>query len=66
MAIRAMMALTLFFPMFPFDPPENIRKPGFLMFSGESKGNIGKKGLMGNDRKAVVDYKLFICLFRNS
>ena len=29
--------LTLFFPMFPFDPPENIRKPGFLMFSGGSK-----------------------------
>ena len=35
--------------MFPFDPPENIRKlkgflmfsGGFLMFSGGSKGNIG-------------------------
>ena len=27
--------------MFPFDPPENIRKPKFfLMFSGGSKGNI--------------------------
>ena len=34
--------------MFPFDPPENIRKlkgflmfsGGFLMFSGGSKGNI--------------------------
>ena len=39
--------LTLFFPMFPFDLSENIRKPlvffGFLMFSGGSKGNIGKK-----------------------
>ena len=21
------MLLTLYFPMFPFDPPENIRKP---------------------------------------
>ena len=29
--------------MFPFDPPENIRKPGFLMFSEGSKGNIGRK-----------------------
>ena len=27
--------------MFPFDPPENIRKP--KMSSGGSKGNIGKK-----------------------
>ena len=26
--------------MFPFDPPENIRKP---LFSGGSKGNIGKE-----------------------
>ena len=32
-----------FFTMFPFDRPENIRKPCFLMFSGESKGKIGKK-----------------------
>ena len=42
--------LTFFFPMFPFDPSENTRKPkvsvvtkGFLMFSDGSKGNIGKK-----------------------
>ena len=33
--------------MFPFDSPENIRKSKgfmkvFLMFSGGSKGNIGK------------------------
>ena len=28
-----------FFPMFPFDTPENIRKPDqiFLIFSGEFK-----------------------------
>ena len=32
--------LSYFFPMFPFDPPENISKSfGFLMFSGESKGD---------------------------
>ena len=38
------LCLTLFFPMFSFDPPENIRKPlGFLMFSGGSKGNVVKK-----------------------
>ena len=30
--------------MLPFDPSENVRKPfGFMMFSGGSKGNIGKK-----------------------
>ena len=28
--------VTLYFPMFPFDPPENIRKP---------KGTLGSKGL---------------------
>ena len=26
-AIQLNILLTLFFPMFPFDPPENIRKP---------------------------------------
>ena len=29
--------------MFPFDPPENIRKPLILMFSGGSKENNGNK-----------------------
>ena len=30
--------------MFPFDPPWKHQKTfGFLMFSGGSKGNIGKK-----------------------
>ena len=48
--IKISFALILFFPMFPFEPPENIRKlkvfrgiKGFLMFSGESKASIGKK-----------------------
>ena len=35
--------LTLSFPIFPFFPPENIKIKCFLMFSGGSKGNIGKK-----------------------
>ena len=35
--------LTLFFPMFHFDPPESIRKPKVSKFSGGSKGNIDKK-----------------------
>ena len=44
--------LTFFFPMFHFDPPKNIRKPlGFQMFSGESKGKIGKKMVNLDDRK---------------
>ena len=30
--------------MFHFDPPENIKEiEGFLVFSGGSKGNIGRK-----------------------
>ena len=38
--------LTVFFPMFPFDPPENIRKPkAFLCFQGDQKGTLGRKGL---------------------
>ena len=38
--------LTLFFPMFAFDPPENIRKPlVFLCFQGHQKGTLGRKGL---------------------
>ena len=38
--------LTLFFPMFPFDPPENIRKPlVFCFFKGDQKGALGRKGL---------------------
>ena len=37
--------LTLFFPMFPFDPPENIKKPAvFICFQGDQKGILGRKG----------------------
>ena len=32
--------------MFPFDPPENIRKPlVFWCFQGDQKGTLGRKGL---------------------
>ena len=32
--------------MFPFDPPENIRKTkGFLMFQGDQKEKLGRIGL---------------------
>ena len=38
------LKLTLSFPRFPFDPHEKHQKAfGFLMFSGGSKGNTGKK-----------------------
>ena len=41
------VTLTLFFPMFPFDPPENIRKPlVFGCFQGDQKGTLERKGLM--------------------
>ena len=45
------MLLTLYFPMFPFDPPENIRKPlVFRYFQGDQKGTLGSKGLTENLR----------------
>ena len=32
--------------MFPYDPPENIRKPKvFCCFQGDQKGTLGRKGL---------------------
>ena len=38
--------LTLLFPVFPFDPPENIRKPlVFWFFQGNWKGTLRRKGL---------------------
>ena len=38
--------LTLFFLVFPFDPPENIRKPMvFWCFQGDQKGTFGRKSL---------------------
>ena len=41
--------LTLYFPMFHFDPPENIRKPlVFWCFQGDQKGTLGSKGLSKN------------------
>ena len=39
--------LTFFFPMFPFDPPENIREPkDFCYFQGDLKEMIGRKWLI--------------------
>ena len=39
--------LTLFFPMYPFHPPENIRKPlVFLYFQGDQKGKLERKRLV--------------------
>ena len=38
--------LTLFFPIFPFDPRENIRKPWiFWCFQRYQNGKLGRKGL---------------------
>ena len=51
--------------MLPFDSPENIRKPliplktfNLLMFSGGSKGNIGKKRIKANE--ILMTTQLFI------
>ena len=38
--------LTLFFPMFSFGPPENIRKPKVFRFQGDQEGTLGKKKLI--------------------
>ena len=39
--------LAIFFPMFPFDPPENIRKPlVFWCFQGDQKGTFERKRLI--------------------
>ena len=39
--------LTLFFPIFPFDPPEKIRKPSVFLYSrGNQKGTLGSKRLI--------------------
>ena len=39
---------TLFFAIFPFNPPENIRK--LKGFQGDQKGTLGRKGLIYNNR----------------
>ena len=40
------MSLTLFFPMFPFDPVGNIRKLKiFWCFQEDQKGTLGRKSL---------------------
>ena len=46
--------------MFPFDPPETIRKP---MFSGGSKGNIGKKRVKKNMNRRFAPS--FLAHFKN-
>ena len=38
--------LTLFFPIFPFDPPENIRKPKVIWcYQGNQRETLERKGL---------------------
>ena len=37
--------LTLFFSMFHFDPPENIRKPLVFCFQGDQKRTLGRKSI---------------------
>ena len=52
--------LTLFFPMFPFDPPENIRKPKvFRCFQGDQKGTLGRKGLISSVISMLIYYKSY-------
>ena len=46
-------------PMFPIDPPENIRKL-FLIFTGGSKGNIGKKRVIVSEQINAMYKNTFI------
>ena len=41
----ALHRLTPFFQMFPFDPPEYIRKPVFWCFQLNQRGTLGRKEL---------------------
>ena len=52
---QVLLGLTLFFSMFPFDAPENIRKPKVLWcFQEDQKGILGRKGL---NRKKVLTHE---------
>ena len=58
--LKIAVGLPLLFSIFPFDPPENTRKPKvFLIFSGVSKGNIGKKKV--NKTSFYYDGEYVIC-----
>ena len=61
-SIWKILFLTLFAPMYPFDPPENllIRKPlANLCFQGEQKETLGRKELCGFFRRAAPKRKKF-------
>ena len=51
--------------MFPFDPPENIRKPKvFWCFQGDQNGTLGSKGLTWSSTSTyVVVETLLLWLF---
>ena len=61
--------------MFPFDPPENIRKPlVFWCFQGDQKGTLGRKGLrrLGSEHASdevvqggvkIIELVIFFVLF---
>ena len=52
-------SLTPYFSMFPFDPPENIRKPlVFWCFQGGQKGTLGSKRLN-------IQHNMFLEIFNN-
>ena len=53
--------LAVSFPMFPFDQPENIRKPLIFDFQGDQKGTLGRKKLIEikkNDLEVLIKGKL--------
>ena len=59
--------------MFPFDPPENIRKPKvFWCFQGDQKGTLGRKGLTVKyfaNNTALIRHSdkflLYTCIYTN-
>ena len=62
-----LLFLTLFFPIFPFDPPENIRKPNFSdVFRGIKKDHwkenawtqfLSKTNLLKPCWSLILDFK---------
>ena len=58
LAFLAGTSLTRFFPKFPFDPPETIRKPlVFWYLQADQKGTLGKKGLYILDSNCITSWE---------
>ena len=51
--------LTLFFPIFPFASPENIREPLVFSYQGGQKGTLGRKRGIRNCESMASKYSIW-------